>query len=153
MRKPILGKWTDPNFKSSQTMCCPVNLLSFKLIRQSVFELESGNQNISDECTPKPGSQTDPSFESNQALVGQRIFELRSGNRNNFNECTLQKGKTEGAPILKVTKPWWYPINLLSFKLIRQTIFEFESGNQNVGRRTDSPTHQSNIRVGDLQPT
>ena len=35
---------------------------------QRVFELESGNQSISDERTPKIGKWTDPNFRSNQAL-------------------------------------------------------------------------------------
>ena len=39
------------------------------LIAQSVFQLESENQNISDQCTPKTGIQTDPNFKTNQALV------------------------------------------------------------------------------------
>ena len=66
----------------------------FKLIGQSVFELESGNQNISNERTPNTGKWRDPNFESNQALVvsyhpvklltfkliGQSVFELESRN-------------------------------------------------------------------------
>ena len=37
----------------NQPWWCPNILLSFKLIGQNVSELESGNQNILDECTPK----------------------------------------------------------------------------------------------------
>ena len=43
-------------------------------------------------------------------------------------------------PILKATKSRWCPINLLSFKLIRLSIFELESGNQNVDWQMDGRT-------------
>ena len=67
-----------------------MKIWSFKLIGQSVFELKSGNQNISEECTPKMGKQSDSNFKSNQALVvsyhpvklhiDQSVFKLESGN-------------------------------------------------------------------------
>ena len=66
---PKMGKWTDTNYKSNPALVCPIALLSSKLVGQSIFALESGNQNILDECTPKTGKQTNPNFESNQALV------------------------------------------------------------------------------------
>ena len=56
-------KLTDTIFKSN------LALLSFKSIEQSVFKLESGNQNISDEYMPKMGKLTNPNFKSNQVLV------------------------------------------------------------------------------------
>ena len=50
----------DTNFKSNLAMVVSNHPLSFKLIRQSIFKLESGNQNILDERTPKTGKQNDP---------------------------------------------------------------------------------------------
>ena len=58
-----------PISKATKPCWCPINLSGFKLIKQSVFELESGNQNILDEGTPKTGKWTVSNFESNQALV------------------------------------------------------------------------------------
>ena len=60
---------TDTNFKSNQALVVSSHYLSFKLIGHSVFELESGNQNILDECMPKMGKSTNPIFKSNQSLL------------------------------------------------------------------------------------
>ena len=46
-RTPKLGKWRDSNSESNQAL----SLLSLELIRQSIFELESGNQNIDGRTT------------------------------------------------------------------------------------------------------
>ena len=48
-------------------------ITSFKLFRQSIFDLESGNQNISNERMPETSKQKDSKFESNQALGGGPI--------------------------------------------------------------------------------
>ena len=79
-------------------------LLSFKLIRQSVFKLESGNQNILDENTPKTGKWTDTNLKSNLAwgcpitmlsfkLIGQSVFDLESGNQNISDEHKPKMGQ------------------------------------------------------------
>ena len=59
------------------------------------------------------------------------------------------------APISKETYPRWCPTIMLSFKSIGRSVFELESGNQNVDEQTDGwhRTHQSNRRIGYMQPT
>ena len=86
-----MGKWTDSNFESNQVMVVSCHAVSFKLIGQSVFESESGNQNTLDEHTPQTGKWRDSNFKSDQALVVSNypvkfqvdrtnVFELQSGN-------------------------------------------------------------------------
>ena len=85
-----------------------------KLIEQSVVELKSGNQNISDEHSPKIGKQTDPDFKSNQALVVSyhpvkiqidrtKHFQVRVRKPKYFRMSA--NGQTEGLQIRKQPSP------------------------------------------------
>ena len=51
------------------TPCHVVSNQTVKLIKQSLFKLETGNQIISEERKLKTSKRTDPNFESHQALV------------------------------------------------------------------------------------
>ena len=84
-----------------------------------------------DDRKPKMGTWTNPIFETNQALVVSshpvkfqvdriKRLQVRVWKPKYFGQATL---------ISKATKPWWCHITLLSFKLIRQSIFELETGN------------------------
>ena len=124
------GKWMDTNFKSNlaQAWCCPISLLSFTSIEQSIFKLESRNQNISNEHTPKVGMWTDPNFKSNQALVVsshpvfklivQSIFKWES--RSQKISHSTQGWAHKGTPMTKASKPWWCAITLTDSWTTRQ---------------------------------
>ena len=107
---------------SNFTIIFFIYFYSNQMQEQSVFKLESGNQNILDKHTSKMGRFKDTHFKSNPALVVSnhsvklqidqtkrlpvRVWKLR---------CRMSaspKWANGPTPISKATKPWWYPVTL-----------------------------------------
>ena len=81
-----------------------VTLLSFNLIAQSVFRLETGNQIISDECMPKTGKRD--RILLSYKLITQSTFQFESGNISDEGRPKMGKWRDH---ISKATKPWLCP--------------------------------------------
>ena len=65
------------SLKATKPSWCPITLvLRFKLTPQSIFKLESGNQNVLDEYTPQMGQQRGSNFRIDQKKASKQNFNM-----------------------------------------------------------------------------
>ena len=72
-----------------------------------------------------------------------RVWKQKCGQTDGWTNGQKTDKRTDGiTPISQGTFLWWWSMSLSSLNLIGQTVFELESGNENVDRRMDSQTDE-----------